>query len=131
MRTRLLAVALILVVAIPLVILAVGGSGSEGEDGAAVPNAGVRLEMVSGQLVVYVEPARNTRATAQGRRTVPLECFDGDGILVLRSPQLWPFTDTDNGTMDPHVHLAVEPSQARNIEQCSVEGAEPPLAGGF
>ena len=59
---------------------------------------------------------------------MPASCASGSW---QRSPQPWPLTDTDNNTRDPHAHLALEPGQVRQVEQCSVEAADPPLAGGF
>jgi hypothetical protein len=60
---------------------------------------------------------------------VNVECLDGAGGVVKRSEETFPFTDTDRNTLDPHVHLKVNPARIADVVRCRVRPADPPLDG--
>jgi hypothetical protein len=66
-------------------------------------------------------------ATADGRPTVELECLDADDRIVLKTVHPWPFTDTDQGIYDPHVHETMNAGDAKRIARCRLNGTEGPL----
>jgi hypothetical protein len=127
-RTRLIAIAVILVVAAPLVVLAV----SRGDGGEA---PGLRVEVTPGgggpaQLSVFIEDQeQNVPATAGGRRTVTLECSATSGKVLLRRRQPWPLPDTDGGTLASHVHQGVPARLASQLKTCRLNGTRGPLQG--
>jgi hypothetical protein len=122
-RTRVAALALLVVVSVPLVVIAASSSG--GEDAGS---GGLRVERGPPGLVIYVEDAdANRPATLGGERAAMIECLDSGGSAVWRAPQPWPFTDTDGGRLDPHVHLALDPALLARIVRCRVAGSDPPL----
>ena len=129
-RTRLVALAVLLAVSIPLVVLAAAGGGSDGESAGT----GLRLEP-SPQglplLVIYLEDADvNELETNHGRRTVMIECTDDGGDVIFTERKAWPFSDTDGGMYNPHVHLVVRPAAAiQRIVRCRLSGTDPPLEG--
>jgi hypothetical protein len=129
-RTRLLALAALLAVAVPLVIVAIAGSGSE--DRPERP-AGLRVERTPGgppEVIIYVEDrSLNEPATAGGATSVVVECVDADGRIVWSRPERWPFTDTDDGTLDPHAHIGMDPAALERIARCRLTGTDPPLGG--
>ena len=127
-RTRLVALAVLLAVFVPLVVIAVAGGGSEeGEAG------GLRIEpspQDAPDMVIYLEdPDVNELGTNHGRRSVAIECMDGDGAVVFRGRERWPFSDTDGGRFDPHVHVFMEAAQLDQIARCRLKGTEPALEG--
>jgi hypothetical protein len=126
-RTRLVALAVLLAVAVPLVVIAVSSGGGEAKPG------GLRVERSAGDLAeitVYVEdPELNAAATAAGAGRVTLECVDRAGKVAARSREAWPFSDTDQGALDPHVHVSVDPVALERIVRCRLRNTEPPLEG--
>jgi hypothetical protein len=81
-------------------------------------------------ITVYVEdPGVNVAATAGGRANVALVCLDSRDREVVRATHPWPFTDTDNGVFDPHIHQSMRPEQADRIVRCRLDGTEGPLQG--
>jgi hypothetical protein len=126
-RTRLVALAVLLAVAVPLVVIAVSSGGGEAKPG------GLRVERSTGglaEIVVYVEdPDVNTAATAAGAKRVTLECVDRSGKVAVRSREAWPFSDTDQGALDPHMHVGVDPDALERIVRCRLRNTEPPLEG--
>jgi hypothetical protein len=58
-----------------------------------------------------------------------VECLDGDGGVVARKDEPWPFSDTDGNTLDPHAHVPVNPARINDVERCRVRPADPPLEG--
>ena len=109
-------VALIVLIA----VLATGGSG--GGD--------LRAEVASPtDLIVYVTDDANAPGTADGKRVVTLECFDRKGAVVVRGHHPWPFTDTDDGTVDAHVHQAVPVDRMGNLKRCRLRETQGPLEG--
>lgn len=126
-RMRLAALAVLLAVLVPLVVIAVSSGG--GADG---PPAGLQVERTPGvpEVIVYVEdPEVNRTDTADGAARVTLQCLDRDGEVVWRSREEWPFTDTDGGTLDPHVHLAMEATVVDSVARCRLNDTDPPLEG--
>lgn len=126
-RMRLAALAVLLAVLVPLVVIAVSSGG--GADG---PPAGLQVERTPGvpEVIVYVEdPEVNRTDTAGGAVRVTLECLDRDGEVVWSSREPWPFTDTDRGTLDPHVHLAMAATVVDRVARCRLNDTDPPLEG--
>jgi hypothetical protein len=97
------------------------------------PAGGLRVERTPGipELIVYVEDTkRNVPDTAAGARSVMVECLDRDGEVLIRAAQAWPFTDTDGRTLDPHVHISLDPERMARVSRCRVDGTDPSLEGG-
>jgi hypothetical protein len=126
-RTRLVALVVLLAVAVPLAIVAATGSG-RGDD---EEEASLRVERSPdvSELIVYLDPDVNKPERTGGRRTVVVECVDGSGQVVTREDEAFPFTDTDQNTLDPHVHMPVNPARINDVVRCRVRPAEPPLEG--
>jgi hypothetical protein len=126
-RTRLVALVVLLAAAIPLTIVAVLGSGGGDDE----EEASLRVERSPDlpELIVFVDPDVNTPERAGGRATVNVECLDETGEVVARSDEPFPFTDTDRNTLDPHVHLKVNPARIADVVRCRVRPADPPLEG--
>jgi hypothetical protein len=126
-RTRLVALVVLLALAVPLTIVAVVGSGGgdEGEE------ASLRVERSPDlpELLVFLDPDVNKAERTGGRRTVVVECVDGSGQVVARGDEPFPFTDTDQNTVDPHVHMPVNPARIDDVVRCRVRPAKPPLEG--
>ncbi len=123
-RKRLVALAVLLAISVPLVIVAASGGGGEEQ-----PSGEVRVERSTAlpELIVYVTGDANQPERAGARRTVTVECL-GRGDRPLASQEAsWPFTDTDQGTLDPHTHVRVDPARIGEVERCRVRGTEPPL----
>jgi hypothetical protein len=99
-RTRLVALAVLLCVSVPLVVVAASGSGGSDERPAAL-----RVERnPTGlpELIVYVEDrSLNRAATAGGARRVTVECENRAGEVLFRQPEPWPFSDTNGDATDP------------------------------
>ncbi|MET0836129.1 MAG: hypothetical protein ABWY97_05065 [Thermoleophilaceae bacterium] len=128
-RTRLVALAALLALSIPLVIVGVAGSGGDGD---SEQPAALRVERTPGgpEITVYLEDrSLNQPATAGGAATVVLECVDAGGEVVFSQPEGWPFSDTDQGTLDPHAHVGITPELVDRIARCRLKGTDPPLEG--
>jgi hypothetical protein len=107
-----------------LVGIALVTSGGDGSDGDRL-----RVERTQTALIVYLrDPADNSPVTAGGARSVTVECVDSAGELVISAPQAWPFSDTDGGTLDPHVHLRLDPGRIGRVDRCRLRGTD--LEGG-
>jgi len=130
-RTRLVALAVLLAVATPLVIVALAGSGDE--EGTPERPAALRVERTPGgppEITIYIEDrSLNKPSTAGGDTSVVVECVDTEGRIVWKLPEAWPFTDTDQGSVDPHAHIGMDPAQIERIARCRLTGTDPPLAG--
>jgi hypothetical protein len=126
-RTRLVALVVLLAVALPLTIVAVIGSGGGDEEEESSLRAERSPELP--ELLVFLNPDVNTAERAGGRPTVVVECLDGGGVVVARSDEAFPFTDTDQNTRDPHVHMPVNPARLGDVVRCRVRPADPPLEG--
>jgi hypothetical protein len=114
-------------VAAPLVVVALTSGGSEAADPLRIERSAGGRDVPG--LVVYVDPASNTPEVADGNTSVELECLDAAGEVKLRASHPWPFTDTDAGTLDAHVHQFVEPDEVGSLERCRLAGTEGPLEG--
>ena len=127
-RTRLVALVILLAVAVPLTVVAATGSGGGDDD---EEEAGLRVERSPDlpELIVYLDPDVNKPERTGGRRTVVVECVDGSGGVLARRDETFPFTDTDQNTLDPHVHMPVNPARINDVVRCRVRPAEPPLEG--
>jgi hypothetical protein len=128
-RARLVSVAVLAGVGGVLGVVALVSAG-----GDEAP-AGLRVEREAlpggGQgITVYVDdPGANVKATARGRSKVELVCTDSGGKVLVRATHPWPFTDTDAGAFDPHVHQTMRPEDADRIASCRLNGTEGPLRG--
>jgi hypothetical protein len=126
-RTRLVALVVLLVLAIPLTIVAVAGSGGgDDEEEAAL---WVERSPTIPELRVFLDPKANKPERTGGRPSVLVECLDDAGAVVVRSDEPFPFTDTDQETLDPHVHMRVNPARIGDVVRCRVTPADPPLEG--
>lgn len=128
-RTRLIALAVLLAISVPLIVIAAAGGGSEdaGRDGIRVEPSNRGLP----EIVIYLEdPDVNMLATTDGARRVAIECTDQAGAVVFTGTERWPFSDTDGGVLDPHVHVPVDPSRLGSIHHCRLKGTDPKLEGG-
>ena len=129
-------------------VLAVGaalvtGSCGSGDDDAGAggkttteteADAPLRVEATQGprgtELIVYVvDEGANSARSAGGRRKVRLRCFDKARALIVSKPHRWPFTDTDNGLTDAHVHQRVSRAKASQVSRCELGGTRGPLSG--
>jgi hypothetical protein len=126
-RTRLIALVVLLALAVPLTIVAATGSGGGDDE----EKASLRVERSPdvSELIVYLDPDVNKPERTGGRRSVVVECVDGSGRVVARGDEAFPFTDTDQNTLDPHVHMPVNPARINDVVRCRVRPAEPPLEG--
>jgi hypothetical protein len=133
-RTRLAALVVLVVVAVPLVILFASAGGDDTKpDRNSKPHhsTGLRVERGTGgsDLTIYVKPAVNVPARAGGRRQVVLKCVDSDGDAVMAQDEAWPFAQTDKGLFEPHAHLVLDPLSITAVERCLLEGTKPLLEG--
>ena len=126
-RTRLVALVVLLAVALPLTIVAVVGSG--GGDDEEESSLRVERSPELPELRVFLDPDVNTPERTGGRPSVLVECLDEAGEVVARADEAFPFTDTDEETLDPHVHLPVNPARINEVVRCRVRPADPPLEG--
>jgi hypothetical protein len=126
-RTRLVALVVLLAVALPLTVVAVLGSG--GGDDEEETSLRVERSPDLPELRVYLDPEVNERQRAGGRSNVLVECLDEAGEVVVRSDEPFPFTDTDQNTLDPHVHMPVNPARIGEVVSCRVRPSDPPLEG--
>ncbi len=124
-RTRLVALVVLLAVAVPLGVVAAAGSG--GGDDAEESTLRVERSPELPEVLVYVEPDANTPERARGQ-TVRVECVDSGGGVIAGQVEQWPFTDTDQGTLDPHTHVPVNPDRIGDLERCRLRGTKPLLA---
>ena len=124
-RTRLVALVVILALAVPLAIVAIAGSGGGDEDDE--PEMYVQRAPEVFEVRVFLEPEVNTRDRTRGRRSVTVECLDDSGTVIASQDEAWPFTDTDQNTLDPHAHIPVNPARIDDVSLCRVKQARPPL----
>jgi hypothetical protein len=127
-RTRLVALVVLLAVAVPLTIVAVAGSG-RGDDDEEVPALRAERSPDAPELLVFLDPDVNKPERSEGSGTVTVECVGTGGGVVASKVEPWPFTDTDQNTVDPHAHVPVDPARMGEIERCRVRPAQPPLEG--
>jgi hypothetical protein len=128
-RTRLIALAVLLAISVPLIVIAAAGGGSDGSgrDGIRVEPSNRGLP----EIIIYLEdPDVNTPETADGAKRITVECTNRAGTMVFTGRERWPFRDTDGGVFDPHVHVAMEPSLLGKIARCKLRGTDPLLEGG-
>jgi hypothetical protein len=127
-RTRLVALTVLLAVSVPLVIVAVSGGGGGDED---EPQDSLLVERSTErpELIVYVTPDLNLAERAGNRRMVTLECIDAEGRVLATRQERWPLTDTDQGTLDPHTHLSLDPARIGEVARCRLDGTEPLMEG--
>jgi hypothetical protein len=126
-RTRLVALVVLLALAVPLGVVAVAGSG--GGDDPEQNDLWVERSPQLPELLVYVTPEANKPERAGGRGSVVLECVDPDGRVVVTQTENWPFTDTDQNTIEPHAHVPVDPARIGDVERCRLKPTQPKLEG--
>jgi hypothetical protein len=124
-RTRLVALVVILALAAPLAIVAIAGSGGGGED--KEPEMYVQRSPEVFEVRVFVEPEVNVPGRTRGRESVTVECVDDAGAVIATQDEAWPFTDTDQNTLDPHAHIPVNPARIDDLTVCRLKQARPPL----
>ena len=82
-RTRLIALAVLLAISVPLMVIAAAGGGSDDAGGD-----GIRIEPSNRglpEVVIYLEdPDVNTPDTTGGAKRVVIECIDRTGAVVFR-----------------------------------------------
>jgi hypothetical protein len=124
-------VSLVVLGAIGVVLGAVALLAGGGDDApAGLRVAREALPGGSRGITVYVDdPGANVSATARNRPNVELVCFDSRGGEVVRATHPWPFTDTDQGDFDPHVHQTMRRQDADRVVRCRLNGTEGPLQG--
>ena len=90
---------------------------------------GIRIEPSNlgvPEIVIYLEdPDLNTPETSGGAESVAIECMDRGGAVVFRGRENWPFSDTDGGIFDPHVHVRVDQAILGLIDRCRLKGTDP------
>jgi|SRR5215207_2147782 len=127
-RTRLIALAVLLAISVPLIVIAAAGGGSDDS------GDGIRIEPSNRglpEVVIYLEdPDVNTPGTTDGAKLVVIECTDRAGAVVFTATKRWPFRDIDGGVFDPHVHVAVPAAILGSIDRCKLKGTDPQLEGG-
>jgi hypothetical protein len=126
-RTRLVAVGVLLAVSVPLVVLAVAGSGGDDEgDGSALR---VERSAELPEMLIYITDSKaNQPDRAPARPAVTVECLDADGEILASQVEPWPMTQTDGNTLSPHAHVPVDPATIGDVASCRLKGTEPLLA---
>jgi hypothetical protein len=123
-RTRLVAVVVILAVAVPLgVVAAAGSGGEEAEDAIRVERSTELPEM----LIYITDESVNTPERTGGRKSVTVECVDGEDRIVATQDDPWPMTQTDGNTLSPHAHVPVDPARIGDVASCRLRGTTPLL----
>jgi hypothetical protein len=110
-------VIVLVVLAVPLVILALGGGGDEPAQRRA-PELRVERSGSAAGLTVYVAARANVPARAHGARTVVLECVDGAGRLVHAHEEAWPLAGADPLAGGPHAHVPLDPAGMNEVARC-------------
>ncbi len=123
-RIRLVALVVLVAAAVAIVIVVASGGG-DGENES--PALRVERSATGPELLVYVEAGVNTPERSEGRRSITVECVTADGSLLASQAEPGPFKDTDQGTLDPHAHMPVDPSSILDVKRCRLEGTEPLL----
>jgi hypothetical protein len=125
------------VLAAALLAGACGSDDDEAEEGSrteAIAEDPLRVEGAEGprgtELIVYVIDAdSNAASVAGGKKRVTLRCFDRARKPIVEKAHPWPFTDTDQGVTDPHIHQRVPRSKVTDVSRCELEGTRGPLSG--
>ena len=82
------------------------------------------------EITIYLEDrSLNKRSTTGGAAKVVVERVDTGGRIAWNRPESWPFTDTDQGTLDQHAHIGMDPALLDRIARCRFTGTDPPLEG--
>jgi hypothetical protein len=128
-RVRLVALVVLLGVGALLAVVAVVTGESE-KPARAAP---LRVELYPGpkglEVVIYVPPRHNLPEVAHNRSTVRIECTDARGRVLAKAPHRWPFSDTDGGITQAHVHLPVPADKVGDVKRCRLADTEPALQG--
>ena len=131
-RSRLVAVAVAVLVSGALILVAVlaaGGSNNE-QPGLSIERLGAVEAGGEPELVVYVlDRAKNRPQTSGGRARVTLECLDESGKVLVKAGQRWPFGYPDGVELDPHVHQGVGRGVESRVKRCRLAGTRPLLEG--
>jgi hypothetical protein len=125
-RTRVVALAVILAVSVPLGVVAVAGSGGEEEESSGELRVERSTELP--EMLIYItDESANTPERTDGRRSVRVECLDDDGNVIASQDDAWPMTQTDGNTLSPHAHVPVDPARIGEITSCRLRGTKPLL----
>ena len=118
----------LLAVGAALGVVAVMAGGSDEPSSAPL-----RVELYPGtsglELIVYVPEEHNRPEVAGDRSAVSVECTDASEAVLVRGRHRWPFTDTDNGTTEAHVHQPIPAKDVDRVARCRVADTEPALEG--
>src|SRR5688572_16831355 len=121
-RTRVVALVVLLVVSVPLVFVALAGSGGDDEEGAELR---VERSTEAPEMLIFItEESANTPGRAGGRRSVRVECLDEDGRVIASQDDPWPMTETDGNRLSPHAHVPVSPDRIGEIASCRLSGTK-------
>ena len=130
-RQRIVAVAVILVLSVPLVVLAASSGGDPSGDGR---NA-LRVELAAtpppnGEVVIYIkDESDNTPEGAEGRTAVRLECVDRRDEIVVSRSYPWPMQRDPSEPLGPHIHQPLPKGGLRQVVSCRLAGTQGPLEG--
>jgi hypothetical protein len=128
-RIRLVALVIFLGVGALLAMVAIATGGSDEPERAAP----LRVELYPGpkglEVVIYVPPRHNRPEVADNRSTVRIECTDASGRVLAKAPHRWPFSDTDGGITQAHVHLSLPQDDVADIKRCRLADTNPALQG--
>ena len=127
-RVRLVALVVLLGVGAVFALVAVMAGGSDEPESARL-----RVELYPGvagmEFVIYVSDKHNRPEVADNRSTVRVECVDASGAVLAKSLRGWPFTDTDNGTTEAHVHQPIAAEKIEKVARCRLVDTDPALQG--
>jgi hypothetical protein len=124
-RTRVVALVVLLAVSVPLVVVAVAGSGGDEQESGELRVE--RSQQVPEMLIYITDESANTPGRTDGRRTVTVECLDENGDVLASQDDAWPMTQTDGNTLSPHAHVPVDPSKIGDVTSCRLVGTRPLL----
>jgi hypothetical protein len=129
-RGRLVALVVAVVVAVVLIGVALLTGGSGGSDGGLRIERSAVANTPNVDLRVFVTDAgANVQATTGGKPNVRVECLDARDAVVVATTHPWPFTDTDDGQADPHVHQRSTSQDVDRVAGCRLAGTDPKLEG--
>ncbi len=103
----------------PLVLWAATAGGDEK---SLVVERSTALTGAPELLISLADKGLNTLDTTNGKRTVRLECVDGEGRVVLDAKHRWPLT-SERGYDYPHVHQLARREEIQRADRCRLGGA--------
>ena len=128
-RVRLVALVIFLGIGGLLTAVAVVAGGSDERDSVGRLRVELFPAPTGAELVVYVQNQHNRPEVADNRPTVRVECTDAGGAVLVSGRHPWPFTDTDGGITEAHVHQRVSADDVEDVQSCRVADTDPELRG--